>query len=60
MKHCMRWADIEEGADIVMVSPGMPYLDIISKIKNTFKMPTFAYQVTVNTACCKMQLIKDG
>ena len=37
--------DIEEGADIVMVKPGMPYLDIISKIKNTFKMPTFAYQV---------------
>lgn len=38
--------DIEEGADIVMVKPGMPYLDIISKIKNTFKMPTFAYQVS--------------
>ena len=37
--------DIEEGADIVMVKPGIPYLDIISKIKNTFKMPTFAYQV---------------
>ena len=29
-----------------MVKPGMPYLDIISKIKNTFKMPTFAYQVS--------------
>ena len=38
--------DIEEGADIVMVKPGMPYLDIISKIKNTFKMPSFAYQVS--------------
>lgn len=38
--------DIEEGADIVMVKPGIPYLDIISKIKNTFKMPTFAYQVS--------------
>jgi len=38
--------DIEEGADIVMVKPSMPYLDIISKIKNTFKMPTFAYQVS--------------
>ena len=38
--------DIEEGADIVMVKPGMPYLDIISKIKNTFKIPTFAYQVS--------------
>ena len=37
--------DIEEGADIVMVKPGMPYLDIISKIKEEFKVPTFAYQV---------------
>ncbi len=38
--------DIEEGADIVMVKPGMPYLDIISKIKKEFKVPTFAYQVS--------------
>lgn len=38
--------DIEEGADIVMVKPGMPYLDIISKIKEEFKVPTFAYQVS--------------
>ena len=38
--------DIEEGADIVMVKPGMPYLDIISKIKGEFKVPTFAYQVS--------------
>jgi porphobilinogen synthase len=38
--------DIEEGADIVMVKPGMPYLDIISKIKKEFKIPTFAYQVS--------------
>ena len=38
--------DIEEGADIVMVKPGMPYLDIISKIKQEFKVPTFAYQVS--------------
>ena len=38
--------DIEEGADIVMVKPGMPYLDIISKIKEEFKIPTFAYQVS--------------
>ena len=38
--------DIEEGADIVMVKPGMPYLDIISKIKAEFKIPTFAYQVS--------------
>ena len=38
--------DIEEGADIVMVKPGMPYLDIISRIKHEFKVPTFAYQVS--------------
>ncbi len=38
--------DIKEGADIVMVKPGMPYLDIISNIKNTFKIPVFAYQVS--------------
>jgi len=38
--------DISEGADIVMVKPGMPYLDIISKVKETFNVPTFAYQVS--------------
>jgi porphobilinogen synthase len=38
--------DIEEGADIVMVKPGMPYLDIISKVKEEFMVPTFAYQVS--------------
>ncbi len=38
--------DINEGADIVMVKPGMPYLDIISKVKETFNVPTFAYQVS--------------
>jgi len=38
--------DIAEGADMVMVKPGMPYLDIISKIKDEFGMPTIAYQVS--------------
>ena len=38
--------DIKEGADIVMVKPGMPYLDIIKSIKNEFKIPVFAYQVS--------------
>ncbi len=38
--------DIKEGADMVMVKPGMPYLDIISKIKNNFKIPVLAYQVS--------------
>ena len=38
--------DISEGADMVMVKPGMPYLDICRTIKNEFKVPTFAYQVS--------------
>lgn len=38
--------DIEEGADMVMVKPGMPYLDIVSRCKSTFGVPTFAYQVS--------------
>ncbi|MDO9411895.1 MAG: porphobilinogen synthase [Pseudolabrys sp.] len=38
--------DIEEGADMIMVKPGMPYLDIMSRVKETFGMPTFAYQVS--------------
>jgi porphobilinogen synthase len=38
--------DIEEGADIVMVKPGLPYLDIIVRVKERFGMPTFAYQVS--------------
>ncbi len=38
--------DLNEGADIVMVKPGMPYLDIITKVKDTFNVPTFAYQVS--------------
>jgi porphobilinogen synthase len=38
--------DIAEGADMVMVKPGLPYLDILSRVKTTFGMPTFAYQVS--------------
>jgi porphobilinogen synthase len=38
--------DIEEGADMVMVKPGMPYLDICRRVKETFGVPTFAYQVS--------------
>ncbi|WP_026958202.1 porphobilinogen synthase [Aliagarivorans taiwanensis] len=38
--------DIEEGADMVMVKPGMPYLDIVRRVKDTFQVPTFAYQVS--------------
>jgi porphobilinogen synthase len=38
--------DIAEGADMVMVKPGMPYLDVLRRVKETFGMPTFAYQVS--------------
>lgn len=38
--------DLQEGADMVMVKPGMPYLDICSRVKETFGVPTFAYQVS--------------
>jgi porphobilinogen synthase len=38
--------DIAEGADMVMVKPGMPYLDIVRRVKDTFAVPTFAYQVS--------------
>ena len=38
--------DIEEGADMIMIKPGLPYLDICRRVKETFAMPTFAYQVS--------------
>ena len=38
--------DIQEGADLIMIKPGMPYLDIVSKAKHNFKIPTFVYQVS--------------
>ena len=45
--------DIAEGADMVMVKPGMPYLDIVRRVKNEFKVPTFAYQVSGEYAMIK-------
>ena len=38
--------DLEEGADSVMVKPGLPYLDMVTRVKETFGVPTFAYQVS--------------
>lgn len=46
-------ADIREGADMVMVKPGMPYLDVLRDIKQAFGMPTFAYQVSGEYAMIK-------
>jgi porphobilinogen synthase len=45
--------DIAEGADMVMVKPGLPYLDIVQRIKSEFRMPTFAYQVSGEYAMIK-------
>ena len=57
--------DIKEGADMVMVKPGMPYLDIIKSIKEKFKLPVFAYQVSgeyslIETAIRKKLINKDA
>ena len=46
-------ADIREGADMVMVKPGMPYLDVLRDVKQAFGMPTFAYQVSGEYAMLK-------
>jgi porphobilinogen synthase len=45
--------DLQEGADMVMVKPGMPYLDIITRVKREFGVPTFAYQVSGEYAMLK-------
>lgn len=45
--------DLEEGADMVMVKPGMPYLDIVRRVKEEFRVPTFAYQVSGEYAMLK-------
>jgi porphobilinogen synthase len=47
------WLDIQEGADMVMVKPGMPYLDIVRRIKDSFGMPTMVYQVSGEYAMLK-------
>ncbi len=46
-------ADIREGADMVMVKPGLPYLDVLREVKNAFGMPTYAYQVSGEYAMIK-------
>tara|TARA_A100001015_G_scaffold306878_2_gene401845 strand:+ start:2792 stop:3784 length:993 start_codon:yes stop_codon:yes gene_type:complete len=49
--------DIKEGADIVMVKPGLPYLDIIKNIKDKFKIPVFAYQVSGEYSLIKFGIL---
>ncbi len=45
--------DLQEGADMVMVKPGMPYLDVVRRVKDTFKAPTYVYQVSGEYAMLK-------
>jgi porphobilinogen synthase len=45
--------DLAEGADMVMVKPGMPYLDVVRRVKDRFGVPTFAYQVSGEYAMLK-------
>lgn len=51
--------DLAEGADMVMVKPGMPYLDVVRRVKEEFKVPTFAYQVSGEYAM-HMAAIRNG
>lgn len=51
--------DIEEGADMVMVKPGQPYLDVVRRVKDAFEVPTFAYQVSGEYAM-HMAAINEG
>jgi porphobilinogen synthase len=48
--------DLQEGADMVMVKPGMPYLDIVQRVKHTFGVPTFVYQVSGEYAMHKLAI----
>ena len=57
--------DLQEGADMVMVKPGMPYLDILARVKQAFKAPTFVYQVSgeysmLKAACARGWLNEDA
>ena len=52
-------SDLAEGADMVMVKPGMPYLDIVHRVKTEFRVPTFVYQVSGEYAM-HMAAIENG
>ena len=49
--------DLEEGADMIMVKPAMPYLDIVRRVKERFGVPTFAYQVSGEYAMLKAAIL---
>ena len=54
------YLDLEEGADMVMVKPGMPYLDIVRRVKDTFGVPTAVYQVSGEYAMLKAAAATAG
>ena len=49
--------DIKEGADILLIKPGIMYLDVLREIKNTFKFPTFSYQVSGEYSMLKQAIL---
>src|SRR5690606_12234946 len=51
--------DIQEGADMVMVKPGLPYLDVLTKVKSTFSIPVLAYQVSGEYAQIKAAALQN-
>ena len=51
--------DVKEGADFVMIKPGLPYLDIIKSVKENFKIPVFAYQVSGEYSMIKNAIKKN-
>jgi porphobilinogen synthase len=51
--------DLQEGADMVMIKPGLPYLDIVRRVKDTFGAPTFVYQVSGEYAM-QMAAFRNG
>ena len=53
-------ADLAEGADMVMVKPGLPYLDICARVKAEFRVPTFAYQVSGEYAMIEAAAERNG
>tara|TARA_A100001015_G_scaffold75797_1_gene84118 strand:- start:245 stop:556 length:312 start_codon:yes stop_codon:yes gene_type:complete len=51
--------DLQEGADMVMVKPGMPYLDVVRRVKSELQVPTFAYQVSGEYAMHEAAFAQD-
>ena len=59
MKEALRETalDIKEGADIILIKPGMPYLDVLKSVKDNFQFPTFSYQVSGEYSMLKNSIL---